>query len=73
MQVVNDALVGHDTDGLTRLDVRKGWGDVITVSLHTSEAPTPARREAYAGFRDSVTEALGGQRHRVEIVWSSAG
>ena len=62
---------GHDY--LTKLDIRRGWGNVLYVRLHTTVPPSEAGREFGGRLRDAIREALGEERHSVEIVWGAIG
>jgi hypothetical protein len=63
-----------DGDGdayLTRVDIRRGWGNVLNVRLHTTTPHTEAGREFGEKLRGAIEHALGDERHLVEIVWGS--
>jgi tryptophan synthase beta subunit len=56
---------------LAKVDIRRGWGNVLNVRLHTTMRPTEAGRELGERLRDAVDQALEDERHLVEIVWSA--
>jgi hypothetical protein len=62
---------GHNY--LTKLDIRRGWGDVLHVRLHTTVPPSAAGREFGDRLRDAIGQALGDERHSVVIVWGAIG
>ena len=53
---------------LTEVEIRRGWGDVLNVQLHTTMPRTEAGREFGNKLRGAIDEALEGERHFVEIV-----
>jgi hypothetical protein len=57
---------------VTKLDIRRGWGNVLNVQLHTTLPYSEAGRELGDELRASIAEALGDERHHVEIVWGAS-
>ncbi len=58
---------------LTKVDVRRGWGDVLNVQLYTTMPRTEDGRGIGEKLRDAIDEALRDERHFVEIVWGGSG
>ena len=66
-----DALPDDGWSLISSLKLRRGWGDIVEVRIHT---PLSLRqREEMASLKLAIEDALDGQRHRVEIVWDSFG
>ena len=64
-RVLPEEGYGH----LTGLDIRQGWGNVLKIRLYT-----PLDGEEFgARVRRVVDDALGAERHVVEIVWDEKG
>lgn len=57
---------------VTKLDIRRGWGNILYIRLHTT-VPHSAGREFGDRLRNAIGEALGDERHSVEIVWGAIG
>jgi hypothetical protein len=70
-QAVANALHEDSRSVISALKLRRGWGDVVNVRIHTPLSLQ--QREELVPFQAAIEEALGGQRHRVEIVWESFG
>jgi hypothetical protein len=66
-QVLPEEGYGH----LTGLDIRKGWGNVLKIRLYTPLSQTKDGEEFGARVRRVVDDALGAERHVVEIVWDA--
>ena len=58
---------------LTKVDIRRGWGDILNVQLHTTMPRTESGREFGQKLREAIDEALRDERHFVEIVWGATG
>jgi hypothetical protein len=56
---------------LTKVAIRRGWGDVLNVQLHTTMPRTETGRALGERIRDAIDEALRDERHFVEIVWEA--
>jgi hypothetical protein len=61
---------GHNY--LTNLDIRRGWGTVLNVQLHTPLPRSEAGRAFGNLLRDAIDEVLGDERHHIEIVWGAS-
>ncbi len=70
-QAVARALSSVGGDVVTRVEVRRGWGDALHVRIH-SRLPRGADVELGRRLRATVDEVVPG-RHTVEIVWASSG
>jgi hypothetical protein len=68
---IAQALPDDDHRYLTKVDIRPGWGDVLNIRLQTTMPRTDGGREFGQKLRDGIDEALGDQRHLVEIVWGA--
>jgi hypothetical protein len=68
-QVLPEEGYGH----LRRLDIRHGWGNVLNIRLYSHLSPTPDRQEFAATVRRVIDDALGAERHVIEIVWDAKG
>ena len=64
-QVLPEEGYGH----LTGLDIRKGWGNMLKIRLCTPLSQAKDGEEFGARVRRVVDDALGAERHVVEIVW----
>ena len=73
LTAVPQVLPDEGPDHLTRLDIRRGWGDVLNVRIHTTMSRSTAGREFAAKLREAIDDALGDERHAVEIVWGAIG
>lgn len=62
-----DALPPEGNDVVTRIDIHRGWGDVIQIRIHSRLARDA---ELAGSFRRAVAAKLEA-RHRIEIVWAS--
>ena len=62
---------GHNY--FTKLEIRRGWGNILNVQLHTTMPHSEAGREFGDKLRLAISEALGDERHHVEIVWGAGG
>jgi hypothetical protein len=71
LSAIVQALPDDGHNYLTKVDIRRGWGDVLNVQLHTTMPPT-AGRELGEKLRDAINEALRDERHFVEIVWGAS-
>ncbi len=60
---------GHNY--LTKVDIRRGWGDVLNVQVHTTMTRAEGGRVLGEKLRDAVHEALRDERHFVQIVWGT--
>jgi hypothetical protein len=70
-QAVANTLREDGQSLVSALKLRSGWGDVVYVRVHTPLSFS--QREELASLQAAIEEALGGQRHRVEIIWESFG
>jgi hypothetical protein len=71
LSAIAQVLPDDDHHYLTKVDIRRGWGDVLNVRLHTTMTRTEGGRELGQKLRDAVGEALEHERHLVEIVWGA--
>ena len=73
LTAIAEGLPDLDHNYLTKVDISRGWGDILNVRLHT----TLPHSEAWRGFGDQVRsaldETLADERHHVEIVSSARG
>ena len=68
---LSEALQDEDVNLLGDLDVHKGWGDVIYVTIHSRISPSfEHRNRLRALFESAVDDALDPDRHLVDIKWS---
>jgi hypothetical protein len=70
---VTEALPDDDNNHLSRLDMHYGWGSVLNIRLYPTMPHSAAGREFGANLRGAVDDALGENRHSVEIVWEGIG
>jgi hypothetical protein len=70
---IAQALPDDGRDYLTKLVIRRGWGNVLNVQLHTTLPRSEAGRELGDQLRAAIAEVLGEERHHVEIVWGASG
>jgi hypothetical protein len=73
LSAIAQVLPDDGRDYLTKVDIRRGWGDVLNVQLHTAMPCSEVGRELGEKLRDAVGEALRDERHVVEIVWGARG
>jgi hypothetical protein len=73
VSAIAQVLPDDGRDYLTKLDIRRGWGNVLNVRLHTTLPPSEAGRELGDQLRAAIAEALQDERHHVEIVWGTTG
>ena len=60
-----------DHNYLTRAEIRHGWGNILNIRLHTTIPRSAEGREFGDRLRGAIDDALGDQRHSVEIVWEA--
>ena len=68
---VADSLPERGDDVLRSLEIREIWGGTVLVRLHVPGPPGGAGRDSLDRLRQAVEDALGGRRHRVELVSTS--
>jgi hypothetical protein len=68
-----EALPEEGESPITGVDFWDGWGRAIFVRIHMSSSRLEAGRDLKPRVKEAVAGALGERRHRVEIVWDSAG
>jgi hypothetical protein len=56
---------------ISALNLRRGWGNVVDVRVHTPLSL--GQREEMAPLQLAIEVALAEYRHRVEIIWESFG
>jgi hypothetical protein len=54
---------------ITRIDISRAWGDAIQVKIYAGASLEHEPVELRPIFKKAVDDALGQQRHLVEIVW----
>jgi hypothetical protein len=67
-RVLPEEGYGHN---LTGLDIRQGWGNMLKIRLYTPLSQATDGEEFGARVRRVVDDALGAERHVVEIVWDA--
>ena len=68
---LSEALHDEGANLLYDLEVYKGWGDVIYVTIHSGISPSfEHRNRLRALFETAVDKALSPNRHLVDIRWS---
>jgi hypothetical protein len=73
LSAIAQVLPDDSRNYFTRVDVRRGWGDILNVQLSTTLPRSEAGRELGDQLRHAIAEALGDERHLVEIVWGASG
>lgn len=73
LTAIAKVLPDDDQNYLTKLEIRRGWGNIFNVQLHTTMPQSEAGREFGDELRLAIGEALGDERHHVEIVWGASG
>jgi len=69
--MLSEALHDEDAGLLRGLDVHKGWGDVIYVTVHAGISPPfDTRNRLRALFESAADKALSPNRYLVDIRWS---
>lgn len=72
LSAIAEVLPDDGHNYLTKVDIRRGWGDVLNVQLHTTMPRTEGGRELGEKLRDAIDKALRDERHLVEIVWGAS-
>ena len=67
---LTQALSGAGFDLVTQVDVRRGWGDIYFVTIHTGLARADASPDLRPTIQEVVATVLDGRRHHVEIRWA---
>jgi hypothetical protein len=57
---------------LTGCEVRRGWGGIVTVTLHATRPPLVDGPAIDREYRQAVSQALVSERHVVELIWEHA-
>ncbi len=70
LRAVADTLTEELNLGVTRLEIRRGWGDIFHIELHSSEPSTPINLERWKSFEAEVQRKLADRRQRLEIKWA---
>jgi hypothetical protein len=66
LQAVADAHPDEGAFAVTRLDISRGWGNLVNVTIYA--AVNPARSAGHArAIRDAVEGALGTERFHVRL------
>jgi hypothetical protein len=65
---IAELLPDGDQSYLTKVDISRGWGDVVNIRLHTALPHSETRRGFTEKVRNAMSEILEDERHRVEIV-----
>jgi len=71
LSAVAAALVEPGPSPVVRLDLVNGWGDTLTIRMHTPIDRRSEERSVVLDLRDVVQRAVHGRRARVEVVWAS--
>ena len=72
LSAIAEVLPDDGHNYLTKVDIRRGWGDVLNVQLHATMPRTEDERELGEKLRAAIDEALRDERHLVEIVWGAS-
>jgi hypothetical protein len=72
LHALANCLSEDGSSAVSGLRILDGWGHIVLVRIHTPLSWT-AQQEVVVRLKEAVEEALDEQRHRVEIVWDSAG
>jgi len=70
LAAIAEVLPDNGHHHISRLDVRRGWGDILNIRLHATTADGEGLE---ARLREAIEKAVGDQRHSIEIVWSPPG
>ncbi len=66
LQAVADAHPEEGSFAVTRVDIHRGWGNLVNVTIHAARDPQRPAGHARA-IRDAVERALGTERFRVSL------
>lgn len=66
LQAVVDAHPDDGSFAVTRVDIKRGWGNLVNVTIHVGRHDDCAVGHARA-VRDAVERALGTERFRVRL------
>ncbi len=72
LQAVADAHPPEGTFAVTRVDISRGWGDLVNVTIHADRGGSGPTGHARA-IRDAVELALGKERFRVRLQEAGSG
>jgi RNA binding exosome subunit len=72
LSAIAQALPDDGHNFLTKLVIRRGWGNVLNIQLHTTMPQSEVGREFGEQLRDAIDEVLRDERHLVEIVWGAS-
>ena len=70
LRALTEALSGAGFRLVTEVEVRRGWGDIYLVSIHTGLSRTDASPAFEQTIHEVVDTVLAGERHLVEIRWT---
>jgi hypothetical protein len=73
LSVIAEVLPDDGHGHLTKIDIRRGWGNVLNIRLHTTMPRTEAGQRFGDQLRNAMSQALGDERLSVEIVWGAVG
>ncbi len=72
LQAVAEAHPVEGTFAVTRVDISRGWGNLVNVTIHAARDPERPACHARA-IRDAVEHALGTERFRVRLQDAGTG
>jgi hypothetical protein len=64
-----DALPDEGHNLITRIDIRKGWGNAISVRIHAGASAQHGPIDVKRQFKKAVDDAMGTERHLVMVEW----
>ena len=66
LEAVADAHPEEGSFAITRVDISRGWGDLINVTLHSVRVPSHHATHA-RDIREAIERARGTERVRVRL------
>jgi len=73
LAAASEVLPGHGDSLVARIDIRDGWGDITYVRIYSPLSRTATNQDLWTTLRAAIETELADRRHRVDILWNSAG
>jgi hypothetical protein len=64
-----NALPQEGYNFITRIDIGRGWGDAILVTIHASASLQHQPLDIRTVYKEVIDEVLAGERHLVQFEW----
>jgi hypothetical protein len=73
LAAIAEVLPDDGRNHIARLDVRRGWGNILNIRLYATASPATGGRELETKLRRAINAAMGDERHSIEFVWGAPG